>query len=184
MFDPKYHFEYSLGASRCLFLMETFIQEYHYWILTMKKTLSTKRSISQFSFPDTNVRYQDVKPCLIDDDNAKRLVLEVKTMNALFNSSICPDNKKSAVAGAFSANRFISSRNTRVFIEKRKLEKVEIMANENKEFDGTKFFEQHLLYPFNEHAQLCILRSNFDYLSTYLCYCFSPKFINDVQTIP
>ncbi|KAI8993315.1 hypothetical protein BDB01DRAFT_775879 [Pilobolus umbonatus] len=149
-----------------------------------EKTTSTKGNIPQSSLPHTNTRYQNVELCIIDNDNAKKLVLGTKTMNALFTSSIRLDNNQSVAVGASSANGFIPSRNTRIFIEKRKLEEIEIMGKENKKLDGIESSAQHLLYPFDEYAQLRQLRSKFDRLSTYLCYRFSSKFTNDVRTRP
>ncbi|CAO3688329.1 unnamed protein product [Rhizopus stolonifer] len=97
-------------------------------------------------------------------------------MNVLFTSSIRLDNNQSVAVGASSANGFIP--------KKRKLEEIEIMTKESKKFDGIESSEQHLLYPFDEYAQLRQLRSKFDRLSTFLCYRFSSKFTNDVRTRP
>ncbi|CEP13964.1 hypothetical protein [Parasitella parasitica] len=147
-----------------------------------EKTSSTKRDISQSSLPHIDTRYQNVELCLIQNDNAKKLVLGTKTMNVLKTSSIRLESNQQVVVGASGSNGFIPSRNTRIFIEKCKLQGIEMTAKANMHLDGRS--HQHLLYSFDEHAQLRQLRSKFDRLSTYLCYRFSSKFTNDIRTRP
>ncbi|KAG2214148.1 hypothetical protein INT45_012097 [Circinella minor] len=71
-----------------------------------------------------------------------------------------------------------------MFIEKYKFKEIEIMMKEDTQFNGIWFSNQQLSYMFDEHAQLRQVKSKFDRLSTYLCYCFSSKFTNDVRTRP
>lgn len=98
-----------------------------------EKTSASKGNIPQSSLPHVNTRYQNIELCLIVNDNAKKLVLGTKTMNVLFTSSMRLDINQSVAVGASSANDFIPSRNTRIFIEKSKLEQIERMAKESKE---------------------------------------------------
>ncbi|GAA5817048.1 hypothetical protein MFLAVUS_010584 [Mucor flavus] len=57
-----------------------------------------------------------------------------------------------------------------------------MVTKANTQFDGIRLSNQHLLYPFDEHAHLRQVRSKFDRLSTYLCYQLSSKCTNDVRT--
>lgn len=152
-------------------------QDEHY-----EKTSSSKGNIPQSSLPHIDTRYQNVELCLIDNGNAEKLVLRTKTMSVLFTFSICRESNQSPSVGASGSNGSIPSRNTRIFIEKRKLEKIEIVTKANTQFDGIRLSNQHLLYPFDEHAHLRQVRSKFDRLSTYLCYQLSSKCTNDVRT--
>ncbi|KAG2207969.1 hypothetical protein INT47_010953 [Mucor saturninus] len=149
-----------------------------------EKTSKSKGNIPQSSLPHTDTRYQNVELCLIDDDNAKKLVLGTKTMNVLITSSIRLESNQSVAVGTSSSNGFIPCRSTRIFIEKYKLQEIQMTTEANTQLDGIRSSHQHLLYPFDEHAQLRQLRSKFDRLSTYLCYRFSSKFTNDVRTRP
>ncbi|KAL0143437.1 hypothetical protein V8B55DRAFT_1043754 [Mucor lusitanicus] len=103
-------------------------------------------------------------------------------MNVLITSSIRLESNQPVVVGASSSNGFLPSRSTRIFIDKCKLQQIETMTK--KQLVGVGSSQQHLLYPFDEHAQLRQLRSKFDRLSTYLCYRFSCKFTNDIRTRP
>ncbi|RCH79443.1 hypothetical protein CU097_002626 [Rhizopus azygosporus] len=105
-------------------------------------------------------------------------------MNVFLTSSTRLESNQLPIVGASSSNGFIPSRSTRVFIEKRKLEEIEIITKVNTQFDGIRSSNQHLLYPFDEHAQLRQLRSKFDRLSAYLCYRFLSRFTNAVRTRP
>lgn len=100
-----------------------------------EKTPSTKGNIPQSSLPHTDTRYQNTGLCLIDEDHAKKLVLGTKTMNILFTSSTRPESNQLLIVGASSSNGFIPSRSTRIFIEKRKLEEIEIMTKANTQCD-------------------------------------------------
>ncbi|CEG75153.1 hypothetical protein RMATCC62417_10250 [Rhizopus microsporus] len=105
-------------------------------------------------------------------------------MNVLFTSSTRLESNQLLIVGASSSKGFIPSKSTRIFIEKRKLEEIEIITKANTQFDRIRSSNQHLLYPFDEHAPLRQLRSKFDRLFICLCYRFSSKYTNDVRTRP
>ncbi|KAI7866879.1 hypothetical protein BDF14DRAFT_1808756 [Spinellus fusiger] len=119
--------------------------------------------------------------CLMNIDTSQKLVLGTKTMNVLITSSIRIDCNEKPVIGPSSSNGFFPSRETRIFIEKTKIEEVQRMIEKKATFNeiGSR---QVLLYPFDEFAQLRQLRSKFDKVSTYLCYRFSSKYTNDYRT--
>ncbi|PHZ07477.1 uncharacterized protein RHIMIDRAFT_242584 [Rhizopus microsporus ATCC 52813] len=105
--------------------------------------------------------YPNVKLSLMSDDRSKKLVLGTKTMDVLIKPSIRIDHNEKSVIGPSSSNGFLPSRETRLFIERTKINS-----------------RQVLFYPFDEFAQPHQLRSKFDKLSTYLCYRFSSKYTN------
>lgn len=102
-------------------------------------------------------------------DRSQKLVLGTKTMNILITSSIRIDCNEKPVIGPSSSNGFLPSRQTRIFIEKTKIEEVQRMIEKKDTFNeiGSR---QVLLYLSDEFAQLHQLRSKFDKISTYLCY--------------
>lgn len=116
-------------------------------------------------------------------DRSQKLVLGTKTMNILITSSIRIDCNEKPVIGPSSSNGFLPSRQTRIFIEKTKIEEVQRMIEKKDTFNeiGSR---QVLLYLSDEFAQLHQLRSKFDKISTYLCYWFSSKYLNGCRTRP
>lgn len=70
-------------------------------------------------------------------------------MNVLFTSSTRLDSSQLPIVGASSSNGFIPSRSTRIFIEKRKLEEIEIMTKANTQFDGIRYSHQHFIHSMN-----------------------------------
>lgn len=105
-------------------------------------------------------------------------------MNILITSSIRLESNHPVVVGASSSNGFVPSRSTRIFIEKCKLQEIQMTTKANTQHAGIRSSQQNLLYPFDEYAQLRQLRSKFDRLFAYLCYWSSSKFTNDVRTRP
>ncbi|KAG1442115.1 hypothetical protein G6F56_011200 [Rhizopus delemar] len=148
-----------------------------------EKTSTTKGNFPQCSLPHSDTRYPNVELYLMNVDRSQKLVLGTKTMNVLITSSIRIDCNENPVIGPSSSNEFLPSRETRIFIEKAKIEEVQRMIKKKATFNeiGSR---QVLLYPFDEFAQLHQLRPKFDKASTYLCYRFSSKYINDCRTRP
>jgi hypothetical protein len=148
-----------------------------------EKTSTTKGNFPQCSLPHIDTRYPNVELCLMNVDRSQKLVLGTKTMNVLITSSIRIDCNEKPTIGPSSSNGFLPSRETRIFIEKTKIEEVQRMIEKKATFNeiGSR---QVLLYPFDEFAQLRQLRSKFDKVSTYLCYRFSSKYTNDYRTRP
>lgn len=95
----------------------------------------------------------------------KNFVLGAKAMNLLTTSSIHIDSNDKPDIGPSSSNRFLPSREARLFIERAKVDSCQV-----------------LFYPSDEFAQLRQLRFKFDKLSTYLCYRFASKFTNGCRT--
>ena len=54
----------------------------------------------------------------------QKIVLGTKIMNILFTSSIRLDNNECPIIGASSSNGFIPSRDTRIFVDKHKLQDI------------------------------------------------------------
>lgn len=117
-------------------------------------------------------------------DNAKKLVLGTKIMNILFTSSIRLDNNECPIIGASSSNGFIPSRDTRIFVDKHKLQDIKSLIQRRVPFNEIELPHQHQLYPFDEYSQLRQVRSKFDRPSIYLCYRFSSKYTNDIRSRP
>ncbi|KAG2227805.1 hypothetical protein INT45_002043 [Circinella minor] len=146
-----------------------------------EKTISVnKGNIPQSSLPSIDTKYENIEVKLMDNDNAKKLVLGTKTMNALFTSSIRLDNSEQPIIGASSANGFIPSKETRIFVEKHKLQEVKTLMQETTPSTN----KQQLLYSFDEFSQLRQVRSKFDRPSTFLCYRFTSKYTNDIRMRP
>lgn len=116
-------------------------------------------------------------------DRSQKLMLGTKTMNVLITPSIRIDCNEKLIIGPSSSNGFLPSRETRIFIEKTKIEEVQRIIEKKATFNeiGSR---QVLLYPFDEFAQLRQLGSKFDKVSTYLCYRFSSRYTNDYRTRP
>ncbi|KAI7900234.1 uncharacterized protein BX663DRAFT_439782 [Cokeromyces recurvatus] len=102
-----------------------------------EKTSSIKNgNIPQSSLPHVHSRYENIKVVLMDYDNTKKkkkkkkkkkLVLGTKTMNLLLTSSIRPDNNEHPIISASSSNGFIPSRDTRIFVDRHKLQDIKTL---------------------------------------------------------
>jgi hypothetical protein len=104
-------------------------------------------------------------------------------MNILFTSSIGHDNNECPIIGVSSSNGFIPSRDTRIFVDKHKLQDIKSLI-QRAPFNEIELLHQRQLYPFDKYSQLRQVRSKFDRPSTYLCYQFSSKYTNDICSRP
>ncbi|KAI7895220.1 uncharacterized protein EV154DRAFT_559636 [Mucor mucedo] len=148
-----------------------------------ERTSITKGNLPQSSLPHADTKYPNVELCLMNVDNSQKLVLGTKTMNVLITSSIRIDCNEKPVVGPSSSNGFLPSRNSRIYVEKKKLDEIERMIEKKATLNEIST-RQVLLYPFDEFSQLRQIRSKFDKLSTYLCYRFSSKYTNDCRSRP
>ncbi|KAG1042607.1 hypothetical protein G6F43_011860 [Rhizopus delemar] len=148
-----------------------------------KKTSTTKGNFSQCSLPHIDTRYPNVELCLMNVGRSQELVLGIKTMNVLIISSLRIDCNEKPIIGPSSTDGVLPSRETRIFIEKTKIEEIQRMIEKNAAFNEIGSC-QVMLYPFDEFAQLRQLRAKFDKVSAYLCYGFSLKYRNDYRTRP
>ncbi|KAG2227804.1 hypothetical protein INT45_002042 [Circinella minor] len=146
-----------------------------------EKTISVnKGNILQSSLPSIDTKYENIEVKLMDNDNAKKIISRTKTMNALYTSSIRLDNSEKPIIGVSSSNGFIPSKETRIFVEKHKLQEVKTLMQETTPSTN----KQQLLYSFDEFSQLRQVRSKFDRSSTFLCYRFTSKYTNDIRMRP
>lgn len=150
----------------------------HHEKQTFKKSQSLRSSL-----PSDGTIYPNVEvTTLKSDDHVDKLVIGTKVVNYLITSSIRIDVDEVPTIGASSCNGFTPSKQTQIFLVQPLVEELLDWAKKQTTSCMTK--QQHLLYPFDELAQLRQVRLKFYRLSTYLCCRSSSSYANDLRTRP